>query len=101
MNLSIIGLVRKRFPESFAHAQTVDTGPLFPPPTWPGYEATAQHEVDRLICATYENVDNVECQNQYATNSGQSLIGLHVVSRQNVYYSSISKNDSCVLLIMF
>ena len=38
-NLSIIGLVRGRFPESFAHAQTVDTRPLFPPPTWPGYEA--------------------------------------------------------------
>ena len=38
-NLSIIGLVRKKFPESFAHAQTVDTRLLFPPPTWPGYEA--------------------------------------------------------------
>ena len=23
----------------FAHAQTVDTRPLFPSPTWPGYEA--------------------------------------------------------------
>ena len=23
----------------FAHAQTVDTRPLFPPTTWPGYEA--------------------------------------------------------------
>ena len=22
------------------HAQTVDTRPLFPPPTWPGYKAT-------------------------------------------------------------
>ena len=21
------------------HAQTVDTRPLFPPPTWPGYDA--------------------------------------------------------------
>ena len=30
--LSIIGLVRKKFPESFAHAQTVDTRPLFLPP---------------------------------------------------------------------
>ena len=39
-NLSIIGLVRKRCPESLAHAQAVDTRPLFPPPTWPGYEAT-------------------------------------------------------------
>ena len=38
-NLSIIGLVREKFLESFAHAQTVDTRPLFPPPTWPGYEA--------------------------------------------------------------
>ena len=24
----------------FTNAQTVDTRPLFPPPTWPGYEAT-------------------------------------------------------------
>ena len=38
-NLSIIGLVRGRFPELFAHAQTVDTRPLFPPPKWPGNEA--------------------------------------------------------------
>ena len=38
-NLSIIGLVRKGFPESLAHAQTVDTRPLSSPPTWPGYEA--------------------------------------------------------------
>ena len=38
-NLPIIGLVRKGFPESLTHAQTVDTRPLFPPPTWPGYEA--------------------------------------------------------------
>ena len=36
-NLSIIGLLCDKFPESFAHAQTVDTRPLFPPPTWPGY----------------------------------------------------------------
>ena len=39
-NLSVFGLVRGKFPESFAHAQTVDTRPLFPPNTWPGYEAT-------------------------------------------------------------
>ena len=38
-NLSIIGPVRKRFLELFTHAQTVDTRPLFPPTTWPGYEA--------------------------------------------------------------
>jgi len=38
-NLSIFGLVRGKFPESFAHAQTVTTRPLFPPNTWPGYEA--------------------------------------------------------------
>ena len=25
----------------FAHAQTLDTRPLFPPPTWPGYEASS------------------------------------------------------------
>ena len=41
-NLPIIGLVRKGFPESLAHAQTVDTRPLFPPPTWPGYEASCR-----------------------------------------------------------
>ena len=39
-NLYIIGLVRQRCPESDAHAQTMDTRPLFPPPTWPGYEAS-------------------------------------------------------------
>ena len=50
-NLSIFGLVRKRFPESFAHAQTVDTGPLFPPPTWPGYEAMLQHFAQtNIVC---------------------------------------------------
>ena len=42
-NLSVFGLVRGKFPESFAHAQTVDTRPLFPPNTWPGYEATTLH----------------------------------------------------------
>ena len=25
----------------FAHVQTMDTRPLFPPPMWPGYETTA------------------------------------------------------------
>ena len=29
-NLSVFGLVRGKFPESFAHAQTVDTRPFFP-----------------------------------------------------------------------
>ena len=38
-NLSVFGLVRGKFPELFAHAQTVDTRPLFPPTTCPGYEA--------------------------------------------------------------
>ena len=42
-NLYIIRLVHQRFPESVAHAQTVDTRPLFPPPTWPGYEARQAH----------------------------------------------------------
>ena len=39
-NLYIIGLVHRRFPESVAHVQTVDTRPLFPPPMWPGYKAS-------------------------------------------------------------
>ena len=39
-NLSVFGLVRGKFPELFAHAQTVDTRPLFPPTMWPGYEAS-------------------------------------------------------------
>ena len=30
----------------FAHAQTVDTTPLFPPPTWPGYEATSSQSLE-------------------------------------------------------
>ena len=47
-NLCIIGLVLQRFPELVAHAQTVDTRPLFPPPTWPGYEARQAH-VTRLF----------------------------------------------------
>ena len=29
----------------FAHAQTVDTRPLFPPPTWPGYKANRENKV--------------------------------------------------------
>ena len=29
----------------FAHAQTVDTRPLFLPPTWPGYEARDDGDV--------------------------------------------------------
>ena len=31
----------------FAHAQTVDTRPLFPPTTWPGYEATSHRAADQ------------------------------------------------------
>ena len=38
-NLSVFAFVRRKFPESFAHAQTVDTRPLFPLTMWPGYEA--------------------------------------------------------------
>ena len=50
-NLSIMGLVREKFPESFAHAQTVNTRPLFPPHTWPGYEANQDRTCTRLkIC---------------------------------------------------
>ena len=30
----------------FAHEQTVDIRPLFPPPTWPGYEASSQQELN-------------------------------------------------------
>ena len=36
----------------FAHAQTVDTGPLFPPTTWPGYEANLVLTVNRAYPAT-------------------------------------------------
>ena len=56
-NLSIIGLVRKRFPESLAHAQTVDTRPLFPPPMWPGYEASFNgnsNDVCQLLCQEFD-----------------------------------------------
>ena len=40
-NLSVFGLVRGKFPELFAHAQTVDTRPLFPPTMRPGHKAIA------------------------------------------------------------
>ena len=43
-NLYIIGLVRQRFLESVAHAQTVDTRPIFPSPMWPGYEASTERK---------------------------------------------------------
>ena len=46
-NWSVFGLVRGKFPESFAHAQTVDARPLFPPNTWPGYEARIEEEGGR------------------------------------------------------
>jgi len=36
-NLSVFGFVHGKL---FAHARTVDTRPLFPPTTWPGYEAS-------------------------------------------------------------
>ena len=34
--------------EIYAHARTVDTGPSFPPPQRPGYEATPWRDVARL-----------------------------------------------------
>ena len=38
----------------FAHAQTVDTRPLFPPPTWPGYEARTNGTCDfRMVSASF------------------------------------------------
>ena len=52
-NLSVFGLVRGKFPESFAHAQTVDTRPLFPPNTWPGYEANGPHTA-RSYCNKFQ-----------------------------------------------
>ena len=61
-NLSIIGLIRGRFPESFAHAQTVDTRPLFPPPTWPGYEATWLYDMDEVLRILEMNVGPDECR---------------------------------------
>ena len=33
----------------FAHAQTVNTRPLFPPPTWPWYEANASVKTVRRV----------------------------------------------------
>ena len=48
-NLSVFRLVHGKFPELFVHAQTVDTRPLFPPTTWPGYEASAASIHGRLL----------------------------------------------------
>ena len=53
-NLSVFRLVRGKFSVSFAHAQGVDTRPLFPPNTWPGYEARGEPEraciADLMFC---------------------------------------------------
>ena len=39
-NLSVFELVHKKFLELFVNVQTVDTRPLFPLTTWPGYKAS-------------------------------------------------------------
>ena len=56
-NLSVFGLVRGKFPESFAHAQAVDTRPLFSPNTWPGYEATLLYS-KMMQCITQNRTQN-------------------------------------------
>ena len=48
-----------KFPELFAHAETVDTSPLFPQTTWPGCEAKAD-DTDTPLSKWEES----ECQQQ-------------------------------------
>ena len=38
----------------FAHVQTVDTRPLFPPPTWPGYEAKGKCNACSVAVCNYK-----------------------------------------------
>ena len=78
--LSIIGLVRGRFPESFVHAQTVDTRPLFHPPTWPGYEA---------ICDPLSKNPALRANIEFEL---EAILSVQVVSLLNSdYYTSVSQ----------
>ena len=67
-NLSVFGLVRRKFPKSFAHVQTVDTRLLFPPTTWPGYEANT-HSVSRPIFCTTSPMSS--CIRYYKSHKNQ------------------------------
>ena len=52
----------------FAHAQTVDTRPLFLPPTWPGYESSH--------IPTYKHLSTVA--NQTAAIVTKHVLPLHL-----------------------
>ena len=61
----------------FAHVQTVDTRPLFPPPTWPGYTVKkfgllqpyfGHLSCMPVVCVThYKTSNNASCLNQSLT----------------------------------
>ena len=57
----------------FAHAQTVDTRPLFPPNTWPGYEANAQYTI---VQAQHTNI--------HVQNGNMTCTHLHNTCRHNI-----------------
>ena len=75
-NLSVFGLVCGKFPESFAYAQTVDTRPLFPPTTWPGYEANTTPEHARKLKVL---------EGSKLMMSSQSNISAHTADAPNSY----------------
>ena len=55
----------------FAHVQTVDTRPLFPPPTWPGYEASVESDKIHKLKQLYKRLPVFfnEYNNQYTANN--------------------------------
>ena len=68
----------RHFPESFTHAQIVDTRPLFPPPMWPGYEAS--------MCMKMEEWHPPSPQNNNNKTSGNNQTR-HRKTWQNLSYS--------------
>ena len=56
----------------FAHAQTVDTRPLFPPPMWPGYEATSVLQIlDVVVDGVVDMVGGEEVEGEGGEEGGE------------------------------
>ena len=101
-NLSIIGLVRKRFPESFAHAQTVDTGSLFSSSHVAWAEEVrhaygrARNSVSRIVSEHYEINVATALEVRFCTSRVEltracrsTILGLRIVEK-GLYCSCIS-----------
>ena len=63
----------------FAHAQTVDTRPLFPPSTWPGYEAKAhQKDPEKLVDLHYSLAKSYSNSPELRQTRRDSMATLHL-----------------------